>query len=60
MRFGTWNMRSLHRSESLMTVVREFATYKLDLLGVQEVILFSMEKGMKTINWELNFLYTRK
>jgi exonuclease III len=37
MRFGTWNMRSLYRSGSLMTVARELARYKLDLVGVQEV-----------------------
>jgi hypothetical protein len=37
MRFGTWNVRSLYRSGSLMTVVRELAGYKLDLVGVQGV-----------------------
>jgi exonuclease III len=37
MRFGTWNVRSLYRSGSLMTVARELASYKLDLVGVQEV-----------------------
>jgi hypothetical protein len=37
MRFGTWNVRSLYRSGSLMTVVRELARYKLYLVGVQEV-----------------------
>ena len=31
MRFDTWNARSLYRSGSLMTVVRELAKYKLDL-----------------------------
>jgi hypothetical protein len=36
-RFGTWNVRSLYRSGSLMTVVGELARYKLDLVGVQEV-----------------------
>jgi hypothetical protein len=35
MRFGTWNVRSLYRSGSLMTVVGELARYKLDLVGVQ-------------------------
>jgi hypothetical protein len=33
-RFGTWNITSLFRVGSLMTVLREL---KLDLLGVQEV-----------------------
>jgi exonuclease III len=37
MRFGTWNVRSLYRAGSLMTVSRELARYKLDLVGVQEV-----------------------
>jgi exonuclease III len=37
MRFGTWNVRSLFRSGSLMTVAMELARYKLDLVGVQEV-----------------------
>jgi exonuclease III len=56
MRFGTWNVRRLYRSRSLMTVARELARYKLDLVGVQEVrwdkggtvragdYIFSMEK----------------
>jgi hypothetical protein len=37
MRFGLWNIRSLYRAGSLMTVSREVARYKLDLVGVQEV-----------------------
>jgi hypothetical protein len=37
MRFGTWNVRSLYRVGSLMTVSRELPTYRLDLVGVQEV-----------------------
>jgi hypothetical protein len=37
MKFGLWNVRSLHRAGSLMTVARELAGYKLDLVGVQEV-----------------------
>jgi exonuclease III len=37
MRFGTWNVRSLYRSGSLKTVVRELGKYKLDLVGVQDV-----------------------
>jgi exonuclease III len=36
-RFGTWNVRSLYRAGSLLTVSRELARYKLDLVGVQEV-----------------------
>jgi exonuclease III len=37
MSFGTWNVRSLYRTGSLMTVARELAEYKLDLVGVWEV-----------------------
>jgi hypothetical protein len=37
MRFGLWNVRSLYRAASLMTVSRELTRYKLDLVGVQEV-----------------------
>jgi hypothetical protein len=37
MRFGTWNVRSLYRAGSFMTVVKEVSKYKLDLVGVQEV-----------------------
>jgi exonuclease III len=37
MRFGTWNVRSLYRAGSLMTVSRELSRYQLDLVGVQEV-----------------------
>jgi exonuclease III len=37
MRFGTWNVRSLYRSDYLKTVSGELAKYKLDLVGVQEV-----------------------
>jgi hypothetical protein len=37
MRFGLWNVRSMYRVGSLMTVSKELAGYKLDLVGVQEV-----------------------
>jgi exonuclease III len=37
MRFGTWNVRSLYRAGSLMTVSRKLSRYRLDLVGVQEV-----------------------
>jgi hypothetical protein len=37
MGFGTWNIRSLYRVGSLLTVAKEIAKYKLDLAGVQEV-----------------------
>jgi hypothetical protein len=37
MRFGTWNVRSMHRAGSLRAVAEEISKYKLDLVGVQEV-----------------------
>jgi exonuclease III len=73
MRFGTWTVRSLYRAGSLKTVTRELGTYKLDLVGVQEVrwekegtesaedIRFSMEQGMKmVISWGQVFSYIRE
>jgi hypothetical protein len=38
MKFGVWNARSLSWADSLITVASKIARYKLDLLGVQEVI----------------------
>jgi hypothetical protein len=38
LRFGTWNIRSMYRAGSLRTVVEEVSKYKLDLVGVQDVI----------------------
>jgi exonuclease III len=67
MRFGTWNVRSLYRAGSLRTVAEEVSKYKLDLLGVQEVALnqqanihFSMERGMKIMNYVQAFSYIRE
>jgi hypothetical protein len=62
MRFGTWNVRSLYRAGSLLTVSREVARYKLDSVGVQEVRWegggtepagehnFSMEREIRIMN----------
>jgi hypothetical protein len=36
MRFGLWNVKSLYRAGSLMTISRELSKYKLHLVGVQE------------------------
>jgi exonuclease III len=36
-RFGTWNVRSLHRTGALKRVARQLEKYKLDLVGIQEV-----------------------
>jgi hypothetical protein len=37
MRCDTWNVRSLYRAGSLMTVAEGISTYKLELVGAQEV-----------------------
>jgi hypothetical protein len=37
MRSGTWNVRGLYRMHSLITVARELAKCKLNLMGVPEV-----------------------
>jgi hypothetical protein len=34
MRFVTWNVRSLYKLGSLMTVSRELYRYRLDIVGV--------------------------
>jgi exonuclease III len=54
MRFGTWNVRSLYRSGSLITVARELARYKLHLVGVQEV---RWEKGGTVRAGDYTFFY---
>jgi exonuclease III len=36
-RFRSWNVRSLYRAGSLVTVSKELSNYTLDLVGVQEV-----------------------
>jgi hypothetical protein len=38
MRFSTWNMQSLYRAGSLLTVSKELSKHKLDLVGVQESV----------------------
>jgi hypothetical protein len=36
-RFGKWNVRSLHMAGSLITFAKEISKYKLDLAAVQEI-----------------------
>jgi hypothetical protein len=37
MRLGTWNIQSLYRAGSVVTVSKELSKCKLDLMRVQEV-----------------------
>jgi hypothetical protein len=60
MRFGTWNVRSLYRSGSIMTVARELSSYKLDLVGVQEVRWDKIKGSIKISAKESLGLYERK
>jgi exonuclease III len=70
MRFGTWNVRSRYRAGSLTITAKEFARYKLDLVGVQEVRVgqsgHSKSRGLYFFLWKrkqnhqlgTGFLYT--
>ena len=73
MNFGTWNKRSLNWSRTLNALDRELATFRSDLLGIQEVLLgkgvtelkenymyLVFGKEMKIINYGKDFLYIRE
>jgi hypothetical protein len=53
---GKWNVRSLSRAGSLMTVAKETSKYKTDLLEVQEG---RCDKG-STIRQIYNFLWNKE
>jgi hypothetical protein len=53
-RFGTWNVRNLYRAGSFIAAAREFARYKLDLVGVQEV---RWDKGSRLSAGDCIFFY---
>ena len=66
----TWDVRSMCRSGSFITVARELTRYKLDLVGVQEVrsnkghckimgFFLSVEKKRKLSNGNREFLHHR-
>ena len=54
MRFGIWNVRGLYRVGSLTAAARELASYKLHLVGVQEV---RWDKGGTVRAGDYNFFY---
>jgi hypothetical protein len=54
MRFGAWNVRNLYSAGSLMSTARELPRYKLDLVGVKEVM---WDKGGKVRTGDYNFFY---
>jgi exonuclease III len=56
MRFDKWNIRSLYRAGSLVTVSKELSKYRLDLLGVQEV---RWDKGGTDLAGEYTFFYRK-
>jgi hypothetical protein len=56
MRFGMWNVRSLYRAGSLVTISKELSNYKLDLVGVQEV---GWEGGGTKPGGEYMFFYRK-
>jgi hypothetical protein len=54
MRFGTSNVRSLHRASSIIAAARELTRYKIDLVGAQKV---RWDKGGTVITGDYNFFY---
>jgi hypothetical protein len=55
-RFGTWNVRSLCKAGSLITVATETAKYKQYLVGVQEA---RWDRGDTEPTGECTFFYGR-
>jgi exonuclease III len=53
-RLGTWNVRSLYRAGSLVTVSKELSKSRLDLVGVQEI---RWESGGTEPAGEYTFFY---
>jgi hypothetical protein len=54
-RFGTWNVRSLHRAGSLVAASKEISKYEIELVGVQDV----RWEGGGTEPAEYTFLYRK-
>jgi hypothetical protein len=70
-KFRTWNVRSVYRVSSLMTVSRKLSTYRLDLVRAQGVrwegsgtvpageYTFSYVKGNENHELGTGYLYIR-
>jgi hypothetical protein len=56
MGLGMWNVRSLYRAGSFMTIANEISIYKLDLVGVQEI---KCNRGGTESTGEYTFYYER-
>jgi exonuclease III len=52
-----WNVRSLYRAGSLMTVAKEISKYKLDVMGVQEI---RWDRGGTEAAVEYTFFYGKR
>ena len=55
--FGTWNVRSLYGAGLLTAAAMELARYKLDLVGVEEVM---WDKVCMVRAGDYNFLYGKE
>jgi len=54
MKIGTWNVRSLYGAGYLKAAARELGTYKLDVVGVQEI---RWDKGGTVREGDYDFFY---
>jgi hypothetical protein len=60
MRFGTLKVKNLYKSGSYNTTGRELGSYKLDLVGVQEVVwnnVSTVSAGKRNENDQLGTRY---
>jgi hypothetical protein len=60
MRFGLWNVRSLYRAGSLMTILRELSRGKLDKLEAAEEYTFFNRKGNDKHELGTNFFVHKR
>jgi hypothetical protein len=57
MRLGSWNVRSLYRAGSVVTVSKKLSKYRIDLVGEQEV---GWEGGGTELEREYTFSYEKE